>query len=157
MNYFKILKFKFISSVILIASLFTACQNYSEAELASFDKEITAYLKEKNILAESTETGLYISIQEEGNGEKIPFDAIIKVNYRGYLTNGRPFDVHMDKPVDLEIKRLVPGWREAMLYLSKGSKATLFIPPHLGYKTQEQKEIPANSILIFDIHIIDVN
>src|SRR5690606_22977176 len=112
----------------------SSCTSYSEQELKEFDLEISTYLKEKKIDAERTETGLYYHIIEEGDGPEIPFDAIITVNYKGYLTNGRAFDSQLGEPVELHLKRLVKGWREAMLYMNVGTKAQLFIPPHLGYQ-----------------------
>lgn len=142
---------------LITLSILTACSGYSEEELALFDQEIQKYLKEKEIEdAVRTESGLYYRIIEEGDGPEIPYDAIISVNYKGYLTNGRPFDSQLGNPVDLDLKRLVTGWREAMLYMHVGTKAQLFIPPDLGYGQQEKSEIPAHSILIFDLEIHDV-
>lgn len=146
---------RFIGIFILITLTISSCTSYSDEELKKFDLEILDYLKEKNIQAERTETGLYYTIIEEGEGPEIPFDAIITVNYKGYLTNGRSFDSQLGEPVDLHVKRLVKGWREAMLYMNVGTKAQLFIPPHLGYQSQEKEDIPANSVLIFDIHILE--
>lgn len=141
--------FAFVS----LAFYFTSCSGYSDEELALFDQEIQQYLTEKGISAEKTDSGLYIRMIEEGDGPEIPYDAIITVNYKGYLTNGRPFDSQLGEPVDLHVKQLVLGWREAMLYMNVGSKAQLFIPPNLGYQQQERGEIPANSVLIFDLQI----
>lgn len=134
--------------------LLSSCSGYSDKELEQFDQEISTYLSEKKLTAERTDTGLYYTIIEEGDGPEIPYDAIISVNYKGYLTNGRAFDTQLGEPVELQLKRLVKGWREAMLYMNVGTKAQLFIPPHLGYQTQEKEDIPPNSVLIFDIHIL---
>jgi FKBP-type peptidyl-prolyl cis-trans isomerase FkpA len=142
----------------LFTTLFLAsCSSYSDHELDEFDREIQTYLREKGIHnAERTETGLYYSILEQGDGRSIPVDAIISCRYKGYLTNGRPFDSQLGEPVDLRLKQLIPGWREAMMYMHVGTRAHLFIPPQLGYKNQQKGEIPENSVLIFDIEIIDV-
>jgi len=147
---------RFIGLILFLVFAISSCTSYSEQELKEFDLEISTYLKEKKIDAERTETGLYYHIIEEGDGPEIPFDAIITVNYKGYLTNGRAFDSQLGEPVELHLKRLVKGWREAMLYMNVGTKAQLFIPPHLGYQVQEKEGIPANSVLIFDIHILEL-
>jgi FKBP-type peptidyl-prolyl cis-trans isomerase FkpA len=143
--------------IVVTGLLLASCSSYSEEELAGFDNEIQTYLNEKGIVAEKTETGLYFVILEEGDGRAIPADAIILCRYKGYLTNGRPFDSQLGEPVDLPLKQLIPGWREAMMYMNVGTRAQLFIPPQLGYKDQQKGEIPPNSVLIFDIELVDVN
>jgi FKBP-type peptidyl-prolyl cis-trans isomerase len=40
--------------------------------------------------------------------------------------------------------------------LKKGQKATIKIPPELGYGNKKQGSIPANSTLIFELEIVDV-
>jgi FKBP-type peptidyl-prolyl cis-trans isomerase len=40
--------------------------------------------------------------------------------------------------------------------LKKGQKATIKIPPALGYGDKKMGKIPANSTLIFDLEIVDV-
>ena len=40
--------------------------------------------------------------------------------------------------------------------MKKGSKVRLLVPPHLAYGAMELEKIPANSTLLFDIELLDV-
>lgn len=102
-----------------------------------------------------SDSGLYYSIQEEGEGEPIKNTALISTIYTGKLLNGKVFD-QQKEPVELKLQNLVHGWREVAYYLKKGGKATIIVPPQLGYKHQKLPEIPENSILVFEIEIVDV-
>jgi FKBP-type peptidyl-prolyl cis-trans isomerase FkpA len=146
---------RFVISVLLVLAFIvtTGCSNYSDDELIHYDTEIQQYIKEKGIDAKRTESGLYYFIEEEGDGSLIPYDGIIGVTYKGTLIDGHPFDTQLNTPVELSVKNLVLGWREAMLYVNVGSSLTVIIPPQLAYKKQKRGVIPENSILIFSIKI----
>jgi FKBP-type peptidyl-prolyl cis-trans isomerase FkpA len=40
--------------------------------------------------------------------------------------------------------------------LSKGSKATFLIPSTMAYGPQDSPNIPANSVLRFDVELVDI-
>jgi FKBP-type peptidyl-prolyl cis-trans isomerase len=53
--------------------------------------------------------------------------------------------------------QVIPGWDEGLMLLKKGSKAKLIIPSPLGYgESGAGAMIPANSILVFDVEVTDV-
>lgn len=146
---------KLIANILLVVTIFvmTGCFNYSEEELNQYDREIQQYILEKGIDAKRTESGLYYFVEEEGDGSLIPYDGVIGVTYKGMLLDGHPFDTQLNNPVELNIKNLVLGWREAMLYVNVGSSLTVIIPPQLAYKKQQRGAIPENSILVFSMKI----
>lgn len=129
---------------------------YSDEELQSFDEEIQKFIEKNNWNAERSDSGLYLEILEEGNGQSIPIDAKILVTYKGTLLNGKSFDQTGNEPVSLHTRTLIEGWREALLSMDVGSKARMVIPPNLGYKTQELSMIPKNSILVFEVTVHDI-
>jgi hypothetical protein len=52
---------------------------------------------------------------------------------------------------------VIKGWTYGLVFLNKGAKAKLYIPSPLGYGSQSQGDaIPANSILIFDVEVADI-
>jgi FKBP-type peptidyl-prolyl cis-trans isomerase FkpA len=57
---------------------------------------------------------------------------------------------------------LIAGWQQGLPLISKGGVIKLYIPPSLGYGNTAQDgkngnvAIPANSILIFNIDLINV-
>ena len=46
---------------------------------------------------------------------------------------------------------LIVGWITALQWMKEGERVELYIPAALGYGTQNQSSIPANSVLIFDL------
>ncbi len=118
---------------------------------------IESYMKENNIDAKPTGSGLYIAIENEGGDEKPNLNSFLTLNYEGYLLNGNKFDGTDGTPTTFPfpMSNLIAGWQEGIPYLGKGGKAKLLIPPYLGYGGQDRPNIPANSVLVFDVEIID--
>ena len=108
---------------------------------------------------EVTESGLRMIIHKEGNGEIPQTGQTVIVHYRGILENGKEFDSSHDKGQPFKFPlgqgRVIKGWDEALSIMSKGEKRTLIIPPNLGYGSRAKGKIPANSILIFEVELID--
>ncbi|MCE3294430.1 MAG: slyD [Crocinitomicaceae bacterium] len=150
---------KYLFLITLSAALFAGCQQtYNEADHASFDKKIKHYLEKSPVKYRKSESGLYYFIEKEGEGEYIkPTDEVSFV-YQGKLLNGTIFDgENRKKPVTFKVKKLIMGWQEAMLYLKKGGKIKLIVPPQLGYGDYSLDDIPPNSVLLFDMEVTDVN
>ncbi|MBI2270885.1 MAG: FKBP-type peptidyl-prolyl cis-trans isomerase [Bacteroidetes bacterium] len=124
-------------------------------------KQRNEFLKQNNITAEPTETGLYIIEKEAGNGEIIKAGQMAKIKYTGKFLNGNVFDasdMHEGKPFELTVGKgqVIPGWDEALQKMKKGEKAMLVIPSSLGYGSQGFQTIPPYSSLVFDIEVVDV-
>ena len=81
-------------------------------------------------------------------------DDVVLVMYKGSLTNGTVFD-QSEQPVPMEISGVVPGFSEALTLMARGAKYRVWIKPSLGYGNQATGPIPANSVLVFDIEMID--
>ena len=134
------------------------------AQKAADDKLIQEYMKQNNITGKKTASGLYYAISKEGSGDLIKAGQTVSVNYRGKLLNGTPFDTNMDssfhhnEPYSFEIGkgRVIKGWDEGLQLLKNGSKGTLLIPSGLAYGPQEKGIIPANSVLVFDVEVVDI-
>lgn len=141
--------------ILLVGLIVTSCGKYNDEEIKLFDDKIAAYVKKNNLDMAKSESGLYYKIHEEGEGEPIKGTAMISAIYTGKLLNGKVFD-EQKKPTELTLQKLVHGWREIAYYLKPGGKATIIIPPQLGYGDQKIGEIPENSILIFDLEIVEV-
>ena len=134
----------------------SSCKTYSDDDLKVFDKEIEAYIKSKNLELERSESGLYFTIIEEGEGDEILYSNNVSFTYKGTLLNGDVFD-EQNEPVTFKVNQLIGAWKEIMLDLKKGGKAFLIAPHQLGYGDRELDKIPANSILVFEMEVTDVN
>ncbi|NVK65078.1 MAG: FKBP-type peptidyl-prolyl cis-trans isomerase [Flavobacteriales bacterium] len=148
----KYLKFLLI---ILPAALFFSCDSYSDEELNAFDAKIEKYLKRKNIECKKSASGLYYKILEEGEGDFIQFTDKVMVTYKGSFLSGETFD-EQTEPIELKVSEQINAWKEIMLQLKKGSKAYMIAPPQLGYGGYEIEKVPPNSILVFELEVVDV-
>ena len=52
--------------------------------------------------------------------------------------------------------RVIKGWDEGISLLNVGSKAKFIIPANLGYGNRAMGPIPANSILIFEVELVEI-
>ncbi len=149
-----------INQLLLIALMgfVFGCNTYSDKDLQEFDQQIQKYVKKQPVPFEKSESGLYYYIEKEGEGEEyIKFTDKVTFAYEGRLLNGELFDRRTrDNPVTFETRVLIEGWKEAFAYLKKGGKAKLVIPPNLGYADKNLDDIPKNSVLVFDVEILDV-
>ena len=78
------------------------------------------------------------------------------VNYKGQLMNGEVFDQTKDKPATFPLKRLIKGWQMGLPFCRQGGKIRLIIPTSLGYGIRNLGVIPPNSILIFDVEVLEI-
>jgi FKBP-type peptidyl-prolyl cis-trans isomerase len=125
---------------------------------ADYTEEIEGYIKKENIKdITATEDGMYVKIDNAGGEEKPTLGSFLTLNYTGYLLDGTVFDGTEDTPATFPfpVSQLIPGWQLGIPMFGKGGKGKLIIPPYMGYGDQATGEIPANSVLVFDIEVID--
>lgn len=128
------------------------CTNKApQAEIQAVADHITA----NNITAVQHCSGVFYTIENPGTGKNPTACSYVSVKYKGYLTNGTVFD-QKTFPVDFDLSRLVAGWRNVLPLLKAGGRIVLYIPPSLGYGSQAYQQIPANSILVFEIDLVAV-
>ena len=122
-------------------------------------EEIEKYISDHNLKASSTSSGLYYVIEKEGTGTRPNANSDVKVKYKGYFTNGSVFDETDPaniKPFNLQ--QVIPGWTEGIQLFKEGGEGILLIPSRLGYgpSGSQSGTIPPNSVIIFDIELLDV-
>lgn len=144
--------FPFVISLILVL---TSClENNNQPEMD--DQVIQDYLKKNNLTAKKDPSGLYYIMNQEGTGSSPYVTDTVEVRYQGRLIDGTVFDqTETDKTFTYELSGLIYGWQIGIPLMKKGGKATFFIPSALGYGYNQMGPIPPNSVLIFDIELID--
>lgn len=131
-------------------TILTSCDKRSDME------KIEDYLSRNNLIATPTASGLYYIITEEGSGGHPNLQSTVTVRYKGYLLDGNVFDETVgNQTLSWPLMSLIEGWQIGIPLLQKGGKGTFFIPSHLGYGPQKAGDIPGNSVLIFDIELVD--
>jgi FKBP-type peptidyl-prolyl cis-trans isomerase FkpA len=121
---------------------------------------LKAYLDSNHIQATLHPAGFYYKITNPGTGtDTMLLCSEILIDYRGQFKNGQEFDKGTD--VYFVLGALIEGWKKGLPLIKKGGEITLYIPPSLGYGSQDYKNadnvvvIPGNSILIFNIKLKD--
>lgn len=126
-----------------------------------FSVEDSAIIAERWPEAFATSTGLKYVVTQRGDGQgKPPAGSRVTAHYTGTLLDGTKFDSSVDrgKPFEFEVGRgrVIRGWDEAFLDMTKGEKRTLIIPSELGYGSRGAGgKIPPNATLVFDVELID--
>lgn len=106
---------------------------------------------------QTTASGIEYQVLTPGNGPKPTANDIALVDYKGSLLNGVQFDASQPgHPARLPIAAVVPGFAEALMLMPKGATYRVWIPPQLAYGDQESGPIPANSVLVFDLTLEDI-
>jgi FKBP-type peptidyl-prolyl cis-trans isomerase len=105
-----------------------------------------------------TASGLQYKILEDGKGASPKGDDVVVVNYKGTLIDGKEFDSSYKRnmPAEFPLKGVIPGWTEGLQLMRKGGKAMFIVPPELGYGDRARQNIPSNSVLIFEVELLDV-
>jgi FKBP-type peptidyl-prolyl cis-trans isomerase len=122
----------------------------------SVDEQIENYLTEKGWTADRHESGIYIVTDTLGTGDERPtLSDDVTIFYQGYLLDGTQFDGTMEEPATFPLANLIEGWQIGIPMFGKGGKGKLVIPSEYGYGDAEVGDIPANSILMFEIELVD--
>jgi FKBP-type peptidyl-prolyl cis-trans isomerase len=114
--------------------------------------------------------GLQIVDLRNGTGATVPAGASVNVQYTGWLaSNGQKFDSSRDRNQPLcvildpnaqqqqgDCTPVIPGFDEGVPGMKVGGRRKLIIPPALGYGSQAQGPIPANSKLVFTIELLGI-
>jgi len=130
--------------------------------MAIDDKILREYFEKNHLKPKKTETGLYYTIVHEGTGPKAKTGQSATLNYTGKLLDGKAFDSNVDtsfkhpQPYAFQIGKSIKGFDEGLTLLNKGSKAIFYIPSPLAYGMRENRGIPSNSILVFDVDVLDI-
>lgn len=130
-------------------------------EQAEANKKAGAEFLEKNKTqagVKTTASGLQYIVEKEGDGKTPTANDTVKCHYRGTLTNGEQFDSSYDRgqPAEFPVSGVIPGWTEALQLMKVGGKVKLFVPPELAYGPSGRPGIPPNSVLIFEVELLDI-
>lgn len=108
----------------------------------------------------TTKTGLQYKVLKSGEGKSPKKTDTVKVHYHGTLTDGTVFDSSVERmePAEFPVDRVIPGWTEALLAMKVGDKWQIVIPPELGYGERGTPggPIPPNSVLVFDVELLEI-
>ncbi|HAA57451.1 MAG TPA: peptidylprolyl isomerase [Myxococcales bacterium] len=124
------------------------------------------------VQVQTTPTGLQYVVHQKGMGPKPTRGQAVTVHYTGWLwkgtqPNGMPikgkkFDSSRDRgkkglSFPIGVGRVIRGWDEGVMMMSKGARYTLIIPAKLGYGARGAgRDIPPNAKLVFDVEVLKI-
>src|ERR1700691_867379 len=147
--------------VVILALSLVALAGFIAAQTAPAKKSGSASGPTK-VTGEPTKTasGLEYWDIKIGTGPTAQTGQHVKVDYTGWLTNGKKFDssVGTGRPIEvlLGAGQVIKGWDEGIAGMKVGGKRQLRIPPDLAYGAKGYSGlIPPNSTLIFDVRLVE--
>lgn len=150
---------KYGALLIICAFLVASCSTYSDQDKKGFERQIERFIQKKKWhLSESSGSGLFLEVLQEGTGEEsVQFSSEVTIAYKGTFLNGKVFDqTEPGKPLKSKLSGLIMGFQEGLVGQKKGAKMRFIVPPQLGYGADKTGEIPANSILVYEVELMDV-
>lgn len=151
---------KIITITLLLFIAASCTKNTDVADYSATDKKIIEdYLLAKNLMAQSTASGLHYIIEKPGGTYRANIHSQVSALYKGYLVNDTVFDqstLTYNNPATFALASVIKGWQEGIPLIGVGGKIKLLVPSALGYVNVAKARIPANSVLIFDIEIVDI-
>jgi FKBP-type peptidyl-prolyl cis-trans isomerase len=149
--------------VIIVAVSLLALAGLALAQTAPAKKAPAMHVGPTKVTGEPTKTasGLEYWDIKVGTGAIAQTGVHVKVDYTGWLTNGKKFDssVGTGKPFELLLGggQVIKGWDEGIVGMKVGGKRQLRIPPDLAYGPKGYPgAIPPNATLIFDVKLLEV-
>jgi thimet oligopeptidase len=96
---------------------------------------------------------------EDGDGDKPLLTDQVVVHYTGWLEDGTKFlsSYNRGVPAVFQLTGVIPGLTEGIGDMRVGEKRKLRIPSELGWGSQSNGSIPANSTVIFDVELLEIN
>ena len=155
-----------IKSILLFCTVLIAIPSFAQNvdQKVKDDQDLKAYFSKKKLKPVKTASGLYYVITKQGSGDNAQKGERVTMNYVGKFLDGRKFDGNIDEQGNsirpfqftLGVGQVIPGWDEGVQLLNLGSKATIFLPSGLGYGPGGVGPIPPNSILVFDVEVVNI-
>jgi len=104
-------------------------------------------------------SGLQYKVVREGKGRSPLPGEKVRVHYTGMQVNGKIFESTLEGgiPRVVKVSEMIAGWIQGLPLMREGSRWILYIPPALAYGEHTgQGRFPANSTLIFDVELLQV-
>ncbi len=153
-------KYLVLSVSFILFVFFAGCSKDKSCKARSVDSEtaqMQAFAATNGITATRHSSGLYYEIINPGNGEIPAPNSKIKITYIGKFMNGTTFDeLTTPNAQAWSLNELIKGWAIGIPLIKEGGRIKLIIPSSLGYGCEQYYTIPGNSVLYFDVTLVDV-
>ncbi|MDA3614245.1 FKBP-type peptidyl-prolyl cis-trans isomerase [Polluticaenibacter yanchengensis] len=145
--------------VSILTLVFFACKKDNDCKAPSVTvpadeiAQLKTFIDTSHIDATFDSRGFYYKTAAAGGTDKPNNCSVIEIGYKGTLVNGVKFD--SKDLYAFSMGALITGWQYGVPLIGKDGYITLYLPPTLGYGSRPNGAIPANSILIFEIKLLN--
>ena len=114
------------------------------------------FQKEKGVKV--LDNGAMMKLSRPGKGKSPKAVDSATVHYTGTLIDGTQFDSSRDRnqPFTTRLTDVIPCWTKALQQMKPGARAQVVCPADTAYGNRPVGPIPPNSVLVFDIEVLDV-
>ena len=106
------------------------------------------------------EKGLHYAVLNSGdiNSKSPELSDTITAHFHGTLTDGTVFwsSVESNAPLTIQLSGLIEGCQKVISLMKVNDKWRVYIDPSMAYGDEGRPGIPSNSILVFDIELLDI-
>ena len=106
------------------------------------------------------ERGLHYAVLNSGdiNSKSPELSDTITAHFHGTLTDGTVFwsSVESNEPLTIQLSGLIEGCQKVISLMKINDKWRVYIDPSMAYGDESKPGIPSNSILVFDIELLDI-
>ena len=106
------------------------------------------------------EKGLHYVVLNSGdiNSKSPELSDTITAHFHGTLTDGTVFwsSVESNEPLTIQLSGLIVGCQKVISLMKINDKWRVYIDPSMAYGDEGRPGIPSNSILVFDIELLDI-
>ncbi|MFC1549519.1 FKBP-type peptidyl-prolyl cis-trans isomerase N-terminal domain-containing protein [Nitrospirota bacterium] len=127
-----------------------------DANLQAAEKFLEENAKKEGI--KKLDRGLQYEVINSGEGKSPSMDSEVVLHYRGTTIDGKEFDSSYKRgePATMSPSGVIPGFSKALLKMKEGDKWRVFIHPDLAYGVNSPPGIEPNSLLIFELEVVEV-
>ncbi|MEO8414275.1 MAG: FKBP-type peptidyl-prolyl cis-trans isomerase [Ginsengibacter sp.] len=164
---------KIFSGLVLSSLVIAGCVkndhkcSYTDSTATAPASEIDSLktiLQDSGITAIQNPAGFFYTINQQGSGTSVTnLCSNITATYKGHFFNGNIFDSTLaGQAATFQLGQVIVGWQKSLPLINKDGDITLYIPPALAYGATPRKDnagnviIPANSYLVFRVHVLDI-
>jgi FKBP-type peptidyl-prolyl cis-trans isomerase len=141
----------------------TACQKNETVDYAPIDEGlIKQYIADNNITnAQRQSSGLYyVPVTTVPSAQQAVAGKTVSVLYTGTFLDGKVFDATKNQYTPFSFLlgngEVIKGWDQGIALMRKGEKSVLLIPSSLAYGARNAGSIPPNTVLRFEVELVDI-
>jgi FKBP-type peptidyl-prolyl cis-trans isomerase FkpA len=128
--------------------------------LSSEDQEIRDFIERYGWPMQETGSGLRYWIFQQGNGNQVKQNNIVRISYQIHLLSGdQVYSSEEEGPKEFKVGQggVESGLEEAILLMKQGDRAKFIMPAHLAHGLPgDGIKIPRRAAIVYDVELLEL-